>query len=111
MLHCGIPVEPPLGSDAFERRTTAGSELFSLLICLGTTVFVLPSVLILIKTICPNIGLKALFKIVKSTLPVDVRRSKTLDKVDQSDCRIPRRLVVCQSAARNKTITYSMYKI
>ena len=87
MLHCGIPVEPPLGSDAFERRTTAGSELFSLLICLGTTVFVLPSVLILIKTICPNIGLKALLKIVKSTLPVDVRRSKTLDKVDQSDCR------------------------
>ena len=77
MLHCGIPVEPPLGSDVFERTRTTGSELFSLIICLGTTVFVLLSVLILIKTICPNTGLKSRLKSAKSPPPVDVLHSKT----------------------------------
>jgi len=66
-----------LGSDVFERRTSTGSEPFSLLVSLDATVFVLPSVLILIETICPKICLKLRLKCAKSPFPVDVRRSKT----------------------------------
>ena len=66
-----------LSSDVFERRTSTGSEPFSLLISLDATVFVLPSVLILIETICPKICSKSRLKSAKSQFPVDVRRSKT----------------------------------
>jgi len=37
----------------------------------------LPSVFIVIQTICPKIGSKTRLKSAKSPLPVDVRRSKT----------------------------------
>ena len=66
-----------LSSDVFERRTSTGSEPFSLLISLDATVFLLPSVLILIETICPKIYSKSRLKSAKRPLPVDVRRSKT----------------------------------
>ena len=66
-----------LSSDIFERRTSTGSEPFSLLISLDATVFLLPSVLILIETICPKIYSKSRLKSAKRPLPVDVRRSKT----------------------------------
>ena len=66
-----------LSSDVFERRTSTGSEQFSLLVSLDATVFVLPSVLILIETICPKICSKSRLKSAKSPFPVDVRRSKT----------------------------------
>ena len=66
-----------LSSDVFERRTSTGSEPFSLLVRLHATVFVLPSVLILIETICPKICSKSRLKCAKSPFPVDVRRSKT----------------------------------
>ena len=66
-----------LSSDVFERRTSTGSEPFSLVISLYATVFVLPSVLILKGTICPKICSKARLKCAKSLFPVDVRRSKT----------------------------------
>ena len=66
-----------LSSDVSERRTSTGSEPFSLAISLYATVFVLPSVLILKGTICPKICSKARLKCAKSLFPVDVRRSKT----------------------------------
>ena len=66
-----------LSSDVFERRTPTGSKPFSLLISLDATVFLLPSVLILIETICPKICSKSWLKSAKRPLPVDVRRSKT----------------------------------
>ena len=52
-------------------------SLFSLLICLDATKFVLLAVFTLIETICPNICSKSRLKIAKSQLPVYVRRSKT----------------------------------
>ena len=66
-----------LSSDVFERRTSTGSEPFSLLISLDATIFVLLSVLTLIETICPKIWSKLRLKSAKTPLPVDVRRSKT----------------------------------
>ena len=42
-------------SDVFERHTSTGSDLFSLLISLDATKFVLLSVLTLKETICPRI--------------------------------------------------------
>ena len=66
-----------LSRDVFERRTSTGSEPFSLVISLYATVFVLPSVLILKGTICPKICSEARLKCAKSLFPVDVRRSKT----------------------------------
>jgi len=56
-----------LRSDVFERRTSTGSEPFSLLVCLDATIFVTPSVLILIETICPKIGSKSPLKSVKKS--------------------------------------------
>ena len=54
-----------LSKGVFERRTSTGSEVFSLIVCLEATKFVLVSVVIL----CP--------KSEKGSLPVVVRRSKT----------------------------------
>ena len=51
LIHYGAQ----LSSDIFERRTSTGSEPFSLLISLDATVFVLPSGLILVETICPKL--------------------------------------------------------
>ena len=66
-----------LTSDVFEGRTSTGSELFSLLICLHATKFVLLSVFTLIETICPKICLKSRPRSAESSLPVNARRSKT----------------------------------
>ena len=65
-----------LRSDVFEQRTSTGSEPFSLLIGLDATIFVLPSVLILIETICSKICSKSRLKNPESPLSVNVRRSK-----------------------------------
>ena len=61
-----------LKQHCFERCTSTGSEPFSLLVRLYATVFVLPSVLILIETICPKICSKSRLKCAKSSFPVDV---------------------------------------
>ena len=53
-----------LSKGVFERRTSTGSEVFSLIVCLEATKFVSVSVVIL----CP--------KSEKGPLPVVVRRSK-----------------------------------
>ena len=66
-----------LSSNVFEQRTSTGSELFSPLIRLDATNYVLLSVFTLIETICPNVFSKSQLKCAKSPLPVDVRRSKT----------------------------------
>ena len=60
------------------RRTSTGSEVFSLLICLDANKFVLLSFSSLIKTIYPRFSTEPLPNDAKSPLPVDVRRSKTL---------------------------------
>ena len=70
-------LSPYLGSlsrDVFERSTSTGSEPFSLLISLDATIFVLPSVLILIEIIFPKNCSKSRLKSAKSQLPVDVSR-------------------------------------
>ena len=55
-----------------QRRTSTGSEPFSLLIILDAT----PSVLVLLETIRPKICSKSRPEGAKSPLTVDVRRSK-----------------------------------
>ena len=67
-----------LSKDVFERRTSTGSEAFSLLICLDAIKFVLLSFFSLIKTIYPRVSTEPLPNDAKSPLPVDVRLSKTL---------------------------------
>ena len=57
-----------LSSDVFERRTSTGSELFSLLICHDATKFVWLSVFTLIETICPRICSISRSKSTKSPL-------------------------------------------
>ena len=62
--------------DVFERRASTRSELFSLLICLDATKFVWLRVLTLTETICPKVCSKSQLKCAKSSLRIDVRRSK-----------------------------------
>ena len=65
-----------LSSDVFERRMSTGSEPFSLLIYLDAIKFVSLCVLTLIETLPKNCS-KSQARSAKSSLPVDVRRSKT----------------------------------
>ena len=51
-----------LSKDVFERRTSNGSESFSLIVCLDDTKFVLFRVFTLIETICPKMWAKPLPK-------------------------------------------------
>ena len=67
-----------LSRDVFERPTSTGSELFSLLVCLDANKFVLLSFFSPLKTIYSRVSTKPLPNDAKSSLPVDVRRSKTL---------------------------------
>ena len=67
-----------LSKDVFERRTSTGSEAFSLFICLDANKLVLLSFFSLLKTIYPRVSTKPLPNDAKSPLPVDVRSSKTL---------------------------------
>ena len=67
-----------LSKDDFERRTSTGSEAFSLFICLDANKLVLLSFFSLLKTNYPRVSTKPLPNDAKSPLPVDVRRSKTL---------------------------------
>ena len=67
-----------LSKDVFERRTSTGSEVFSLTRCLDAKKFVLISFFSLIRTIYQRVSTKPLPNDAKSPLPVDVRRSKTL---------------------------------
>ena len=67
-----------LSKDVFERRTSTGSEAFSLFICLDANKLVLLSFFSLLKTIYPRVSTKPLPNDAKSPLPVDVRCPKTL---------------------------------
>ena len=67
-----------LSKDIFERRTSTGSQSFSLFICLDTNKFVLLSFFSLIKTIYPRVSTEPLPNDGKSPLRVDGRRTKTL---------------------------------
>ena len=58
--------------------TSTGIEASSLFICLDANKFVLPRFFSLIKTIYPRVSIKLLPNDAKSSLPVDVRRPKTL---------------------------------
>ena len=74
----GYEIIGSLSKDVFERRTSTGSEVFSLFIFLDTTKFVLLSFFSPIKTIYLRVSTKPQPNAAKSPLPVDVRRSKTL---------------------------------
>ena len=78
VTHRHLLILESLSKDVFERRTSAGSEVFSLFICLDTTKFVLLSFFSPIKTIYLRVSTKLQPNAAKSPLPVDVRRSKTL---------------------------------
>ena len=67
-----------LSKDVFERRTLTGSGAFFLFICLDAIKFSLQTFFSLLKTIYPRVSTKPLLNDAKSSLPVDVRRSKTL---------------------------------
>ena len=67
-----------LSSDVFERRTSTGSEVFSLLTCLDDIKFVFLSFFTIIEAIRLKICAKPPSKNEKRPLPVDVHRSKTL---------------------------------
>ena len=67
-----------LSKDVFERRTSTGSEVFPLTICLDGKKFVLISFFSLIRTIYLRVSTKPPPSDAKRPLPVDVRRSKTL---------------------------------
>ena len=67
-----------LSKDVFERRTSTGSEAFSLFIYLDSNKFVLLSFFSLIKRIYSRVSTKPLPNDSKSLLPVEVRRLKTL---------------------------------
>ena len=73
-------------SEVFLRDTRQPEvSLFSLLICLDATKFVLLAVFTLIETFCPKSSSKSWLKSAKSPLPVYVRR------------RFLNFLIVCQS--------------
>ena len=78
MSRVGCMVTGSLSRDVFKRRTSTGSELFSLLVCLDANKFVLLSFFSPLKTIYSRVSTKPLPNDAKSSLPVDVRRSKTL---------------------------------
>ena len=63
-----------LSKDVFGRRTSTGSEAFSLFICLDVKRFVVLSFFALIKTIYRRVWTKPLPNDAKSPLPVDVHR-------------------------------------
>ena len=66
-----------LSKDVFERRTSTGSGLFSFLDS-GFAHFLGQLVSIIVKTRRnTNLGASRCFKMKKTSLPVDVRRSKT----------------------------------
>ena len=67
-----------LSNSVFERRTSTGSEVFSLTICLDAKKFVLISFFSLIRTIYLRVSTKPPSNDAKRPLPVDVCRSKTL---------------------------------
>ena len=67
-----------LSSDVFERRTSTGSEVFSLLTCLDDIKFVFLSFFTVIEAIWLKIWAKPPSKNEKRSLPVDVRHSKRL---------------------------------
>ena len=59
-LRCQPSLPPTPLPHVFERRTSTGSEAFSLFICLDATKFVLPSFFSLTKTIYPRVSTKPL---------------------------------------------------
>ena len=74
-----MPLSHWSSQDIFKRRTSTGSEAFSLLvICLDANKFVLLSFFSFIKTIYPRVSTKLLPNDAKSPLPIDVRLSLTL---------------------------------
>ena len=78
MQSCSLSTIGSLSNSVFERRTSTGSEAFSLFIWLDANKLVLLSFFSLLKTIYPRVSTKPLPNDAKSPLPVDVRRSKTL---------------------------------
>ena len=96
-----------LSKDVFERRTSTGSEAFSLLICLDANKFVLLSFFSLIKTIYQRVSTEPLPNDAKSPLPVEVRRSKTLLLKLPNTSAMTRRIRSCGSWSLVPFVTLS----
>ena len=82
--HCQERISRILGTlskDVFERRTSTGSEAFSLFICLDANKLVLLSFFFLLKTIYPRVSTKPLPNDAKSPL-------FRLTSVAQKRCRL-----------------------
>ena len=90
-FHCWVVVQSTIGSlssDVFERRTSTGSEVFSLLTCLDDIKFVFLSFFTVIEAIWLKICAKPPSKFEKRPLPVDVRRSELPNRdLKQRRCR------------------------
>ena len=78
LIRLKLPTLGSLSKGVFERRTSTGSEVFSLLTCLDDIKFVFLSFFTVIEAIWLKICAKPPSKNQKRPLPVDVRRSKTL---------------------------------
>ena len=78
LVAVAVAVVVNLSKDVFKRRTSTGSEVFSLTICLDAKKLVLISFFSLIRTIYLRVSTKPPPNDAKRPLPVDVRRSKTL---------------------------------
>ena len=78
LIRLKLPTLGSLSKGVFERRTSTGSEVFSLLTCLDDIKFVFLSFFTVIEAIWLKICAKPPSKTQKRPLPVDVRRSKTL---------------------------------
>ena len=73
-----LPRSRSISKGVFERRTSTGSGFFSFLDS-GFAHFLGQLVSIIVKTLRnTNLGASRCFKMKKTSLPVDVRRSKTL---------------------------------
>ena len=86
-----------LSSTFFERRTSTGSEPFSLLICLDATKFVLLTVFTLVEMICPNFCSKSQLKCAKSPL--------CLTRVAQKRCCLSSLLIISNPTWSNFRMT------
>ena len=95
-----------LSKDVFERRTSTGSGLFSFLDS-GFAHFLGQLVSIIVKTRRnTNLGASRCFKMKKTSLPVDVRRSKMpLLKLPMDVLQPrPQGLLVSSLVPRNRTL-------
>ena len=122
-----------LSTRVFETRTATGSELFSLLTCLHTTAFALPSIFSPLEMLGTNIWETPLSWHSKCLLPVVVRVSKMFvlklpnsrsgktpkcgknisDTLGHASCAtflsLPHFDVICDRLLNRRTVTWNLF--